>query len=73
MKNFIEDLATQPEKYDFSQAMRLLEQLQSQSTAPLQIQLKSEAMPTGNPQEIQYFSFLGLDPYLPTLDQYRIV
>ncbi len=54
MKHFIEDLATQPEKYDFSH-MRLLEQLQSQNT-PLQIQLKSEAMPTGNPQEIQYFS-----------------
>ncbi|WP_060982123.1 type VI secretion system baseplate subunit TssG [Vibrio splendidus] len=59
MKPFIKDLAAQPEKYDFSQAMRLLEQLQSQSTTPLQIQLKSEAMPTGNPQEIQYFSLKG--------------
>ncbi|MEG3222916.1 type VI secretion system baseplate subunit TssG [Vibrio gigantis] len=59
MKPFVQDLANQPEKYDFTQAMRLLEQLQAQSTTPFQIQLKSEAMPTGNPQEIQYFSLKG--------------
>lgn len=59
MKHFIEDLTTQPEKYDFSQVMRLLERLQSHSSTQVQIQLKSEAMPTGNPQEIQYFSLKG--------------
>ncbi|MGF1755127.1 type VI secretion system baseplate subunit TssG [Vibrio makurazakiensis] len=59
MSSFIQDLSAQPERYEFIQAMRLLESAQSSSRSPISIELKAEAMPTGNPQEIQYFSLKG--------------
>ncbi|MBW3696949.1 hypothetical protein EK599_14710 [Vibrio sp. T187] len=59
MSHFVQDLAKQPERYEFVQAMRLLESMQSRSQVPFEMELKAEAMPTGNPQEIQYFSFKG--------------
>lgn len=59
MSHFIQDLAAQPERYEFVQAMRLLEKMQATRSQPMQLELKAEAMPTGNPQEIQYFSLKG--------------
>lgn len=57
--NFLYDLASKPEQYDFAQAMRLLTRLMAKSPRKIQLQLKAEAIPTGDPHEIQYFSFKG--------------
>lgn len=54
--SFVKDLAIQPKRYDFTQAMRLLFRLKKHSPSNINLQLKAEAMPTGNPEEIQYFS-----------------
>lgn len=55
--SFVKDLAIQPKRYDFTQAMRLLHRLKQVSSSPISLELKSEAIPTGHPEEIQYFSF----------------
>ncbi len=57
--NFIYDLASQPEKYDFVQAMRLLARHKARSSKQLQLELKAEAVPTGAANPVQYFSLKG--------------
>ncbi|SON52139.1 type VI secretion system baseplate subunit TssG [Vibrio tapetis] len=57
--NFIYDLASQPEKYDFVQAMRLLSRHKERASKPFQLELKAEAVPTGAANPIQYFSLKG--------------
>ena len=59
MKNFVNDLHQKPERYEFVQVMRMLEKMQTSRQVPFNIELKAEAMPTGNQQEIQYFSLKG--------------
>ncbi len=54
--SFVKDLAIQPKRYDFTQAMRLLYRLRKHSPNNIELKLKAEAMPTGNPEDIQYFS-----------------
>ncbi|MCW8332973.1 type VI secretion system baseplate subunit TssG [Vibrio paucivorans] len=55
--SFIHDMSSQPEKYDFVQAMRLLNSLVKANPRHVKVELKAEVMPTGAPNEIQYFSF----------------
>ncbi|MCL9783155.1 type VI secretion system baseplate subunit TssG [Vibrio sp. S4M6] len=54
--SFVKDLTIQPKRYDFTQAMRLLYRFKKLNPNQIELQLKAEAMPTGNPEEIQYFS-----------------
>ncbi|MHC6527180.1 type VI secretion system baseplate subunit TssG [Vibrio proteolyticus] len=52
----LHDLAKNPQRYDFVQAMRLLEQLSAQGGKRLNLTLKAEAMPSGTSSEVSYFS-----------------
>ncbi|CAM3098904.1 type VI secretion system baseplate subunit TssG [Vibrio neptunius] len=53
----ISDLTQHPQQYDFAQAMRLLNHWINQNPNRVKLELKAEAMPTGDASEIQYFSF----------------
>ncbi|WP_367986509.1 type VI secretion system baseplate subunit TssG [Vibrio sp. NTOU-M3] len=55
----MQDIAANTGRYDFVQAMRYLLQLQSHSEQKISIQLKAEAMPIGDGDEIQHFSLKG--------------
>lgn len=54
--SIIQDLTQNAKSYDFSQVMRLLSQLQEHTGRKLRVELKAEAMPTGETNEVQYFS-----------------
>ncbi|MBU2898824.1 type VI secretion system baseplate subunit TssG [Vibrio hepatarius] len=54
--SLISDLSQYPQQYDFAQAMRLLSHWINQSPTRVKLELKAEAMPTGDASEIQYFS-----------------
>ncbi|NOH80009.1 type VI secretion system baseplate subunit TssG [Vibrio sp. RE86] len=54
--NVINDLTQNTNKYDFAQAVRLLNHFAKQSPEKIKLILKAEAMPTGDASEIQYFS-----------------
>ncbi|ELV8724081.1 type VI secretion system baseplate subunit TssG [Vibrio harveyi] len=55
--SLINDLKANPHEYDFAQAMRLLMQMTKLSGHKLKLELKAEAMPHGDADDIQYFSF----------------
>ena len=54
--SLINDLRQHPQQYDFAQAMRLLTHWTNQNPNRITLELKAEAMPTGDASEIQYFS-----------------
>lgn len=54
--SLISDLTQHPQQYDFAQAMRLLTHWVDQNPNRIKLELKAEAMPTGDASEIQYFS-----------------
>ncbi|MCG9679048.1 type VI secretion system baseplate subunit TssG [Vibrio sp. Isolate24] len=54
--SLINDLTQHPQHYDFAQAMRLLTHWVNQNPNRVKLELKAEAMPTGDASEIQYFS-----------------
>lgn len=55
--SLINDLKQHPHQYDFAQAMRLLTHIKKSSTKRLKIELKAEAMPSGEASEVEYFSY----------------
>ncbi|MDN3610122.1 type VI secretion system baseplate subunit TssG [Vibrio ostreicida] len=54
--SLINDLTQNPQQYDFAQAMRLLTHWMNKNPNRIKLELKAEAMPTGDASEIQYFS-----------------
>ncbi|MGF1722355.1 type VI secretion system baseplate subunit TssG [Vibrio kyushuensis] len=52
----INDLADNPQQWEFSQAMRHLSQFVAAHPNKIRLELKAEVMPAGDANEIQYFS-----------------